>query len=349
MGEPAVTLTTDALLANPDLLPDDDDALSTLALEGKVEIAPPVKDEDLPKDPPKDPPETAAEGTPPASEAKPEEGKPPEGEPEGVLTDDGRHVIPNSVLKSARARADAAVAESERLQKELDDKNTAAPAPPVEQPPAQPEIDPKEALFQKRHGMPSEEYRDQFGDRMTDQFLVLAEEKIADNERITALETKQEATTLDKDTEAQTAMQEAIDNIPDLAKWQEEEPAKWAAAGTLDEEIQKEPEFKNATFQERFDEVTRRMGGTVPDRTAKPSGEGLSPKTVNDKVDEALKAAEKNQAPTTLSDFPAGNTPADQSEVQALERMSVTDVEGMFDGKTPKEIAEYVATNTELI
>jgi hypothetical protein len=138
-------------------------------------------------------------------------------------------------------------------------------------------------------------------------------------------------TTRDRTDEERIAdeVQQDIDSIPALAALQAkglaaetpEDRAKWRAALVTDEEVSKDPAWKNRSRQDRFQEVARILGlGTqVPE--PKP---GSSP-NADLAVRKAVQQAAGKAVPTSLSDMPSG-TPAGQSEQETLEGLSTDQI-----------------------
>lgn len=104
---------------------------------------------------------------------------------------------------------------------------------------------------------------------------------------------------------------EAIENNPILSHWKESDPDAWDEAIRQDEAIRYTPKWSKKSFDERFDEIVRRVQKIIPDATLPAK------KPTADDTKAAAKAKlEKAPArkPTTLSDVQGGADPTSEQE-----------------------------------
>ncbi len=269
-----------------------------------------------------------------AKEVKAEEKveKPEEGRPEGILARDGKSVIPFAVLANARERA----AEAERIAREQ--------AAEIERLKNQP------AKEEKPAELTNEELKALAEDSPTLAKLLQAqqEELQALRGQITELDKFARQQISDAQEDGNRAVQEAIDRNPVLVEWQNmEDPTYWNMAARLDATLRASPEYKEVSFDDRFDKVvalTKSVLG-IPDE---PKVEEVKEevKQPNDKELLALaeaKLAEKKAAmPVSLSQIPGGIPPA-QDERERVEQMSTAEIGSKLMGmKSLDDINAYL-------
>lgn len=164
---------------------------------------------------------------------------------DGVLTKDGKHVLPFEVLASTRARARDLAEANDRLQQELqalkDGKST-----PESQAAATAAVEDLE--------LTDEELRD-----LED--IIPAVGKMAKGFKAMQ-QTLQELQSAPPPATApapQVDAQALIDQRPLLARWQAKGGAIWNEAVSLDQQLQVDPEWALKSDGERFTEVQRRI------------------------------------------------------------------------------------------
>lgn len=255
-------------------------------------------------------------------------------EPQRVIkTRDGKHEIPYSVLESERQK-------NAELQRKLDELKQRQQALGDKAPEKKPDQDTGKSADKDDFDL--EAFREEFGDEA-------AEAEVKRRIKVEALEKRQvqlEAELAEnkkwrEDQEAksrQTAadqVNEAIDSIPTLRDWREKDDPMWHAAVALDQRLMDDPEFKDMSFQQRFEAVVQRLTGQKP----KPTEKDLE-KEVDTKL--AEQEAAGGSVPNSLSDIPGGvNT--DQSESDTLERMTPTQLESKLEKMSPDELDAYLA------
>ena len=109
----------------------------------------------------------------------------------------------------------------------------------------------------------------------------------------------------------------------------------WDAAVALDNRLMNDPAFKDVPIRERFETVVQRLTGKPSEKT-QPNLE----EDVEEKLAEKEKAA--RSAPNSLSDLPGG-VPSDQSDNDAVDRMSPAQLETKLTRMTPDEQEAFLA------
>lgn len=249
--------------------------------------------------------------------------------PQGILTKDGKHVIPYDVLQRAReaeARYRQRAEETERRLQEL------------------------EAQMQ---GQTSEQNAEEMGD-ITEQIDALGEDfpelkgvtsvlmrnLNAMQQRLNAYEQERWDQAQQEGHKRSMSIQEAIDNNPVLSDWQANNPEAWETAVLFDKQMRAMPEWQNKSFDERFSKVVEVVKAYRPEFMPK---EAPKPEAKVPSVKEVLDAAAKEnpKTPTTLSDLPGGMPPKDETG-----KMSTTQLYNKFMDMSQDEIDAWLARNT---
>jgi hypothetical protein len=142
-----------------------------------------------------------------------------------------------------------------------------------------------------------------------------------------------------KETEKLAAAKEAqaaIDSIPKLAHIQANDPAMFAEAVRIDQQLSGIAANKTLTLEQRFAKavsiVEAMFGEVVVGVPEEPSA------TV---VEKPLPAKAEPPIPNSLSDLPAGSPPV-HDPLAALAGQSTVSIMNHFNGKTPAQIADMV-------
>lgn len=265
----------------------------------------------------------------------------------GVATKDGKHVIPYSVLKSERERANRA----EQLVRETQERIAALEAAAKS----------GSQGAKDGEGARTEAAQPAAGELSSEDLEALKEDFPTVHKALVALQAKASAIEAGlkpvvesqrdaEQTAARTAyeqVQDAIDSVPKLAHIQAHDAAAFTMAKSLDATLRTDPAWADKPLSERFAkvvellEVTRgpiQLPGAKP--TA-PSAEELA-QAAKAKAD-AQARANRSAVPTSLSEFPAG-APAANSEREAVEQMSVHQLHAKFAGMTPEQMDAYLQT-----
>jgi hypothetical protein len=235
------------------------------------------------------PPAADSSAAPAAAETKTDEAV------DGVLTRDGKRVIPYDVLAEARKTSQAHAERAKQLeetQRVLQDRIAAMEAGKKDEQPA-PEVFSKDRIDAVREDMPEMAELMESQNRLARE---LAEAKSA----AAAVPAPQ------PDPDLKANIQAAIDDRPLLAKWQAKGGIAWQRAVELDKGLRSDPAWASKSIAEQFAHVERlvadELGVDVPAQAAAPAPAPIPAPT----------AAPKPNAPTvpvaeaphpTVSDF----------------------------------------------
>lgn len=235
--------------------------------------------------------------------------------PEGVMTKDGKRVIPYKVLEATRSSVSSLKEQLNKVQTELEQERQSKKST-------------AELLAAK--GIDLEAI--QKGDDVTEEMLaeideadegigkvvrhLMAREKML-SEKLDSLNTKSEPAANDDPPEVA-----AFKANPDLSNWIKNDQDRWDLACHYDDILQKLPEWKDKPPAERFAEAVKRTKTDFGDLAAEPNGKEnptqQKQKTATEKVDvdEALKNAE-TRPPSSLTDL-GQPTATEKSKTQQL-------------------------------
>lgn len=343
----------DEYLNNPDEMPTDEDSVEEFIRQmgDDTQDAPEADDDtdkDAPEDKAKEPEPDKDDADKDADKAKADDATKDDDKAEDELqkvikTRDGKHEIPYSVLEAERERTRKLNRELEELKAErqrIEEERK-------QQEKANTQDDPGQSSDKDTFDL--EAYREEFGDEaaeaekarreqlqeMRDTQKRLEKELESNRTWREQQEAKAKETAQQEEDRLQNEVNEAIDSIPELSKWMNDEDPMWDAAVALDNRLQKDPAFKDYTLKQRFETVVERLTGKQP-----------APKTkdLEKDVDEKLAAEEAaaRSAPNSLSDLPGG-MPADQAESDTLERMTPSQLEAKLAKMSQSEIDEYLS------
>jgi len=254
----------------------------------------------------------------------------------GVLSPDGKHVIPYGALKAARQEASEARRAAEELQAQLEALKAQMGTKPGD------EIDVDIDATQDATDDLSAKVK-QLGDDFPE-FGEFASKLLKQVETLTS-----EVTTLKAERQQQQQQQadtvrdrilEAIDSNPSLSLWRAEQPEMYDKAIAFDKVLRQEPEWAGKPYAERFAKVAELVQTTYP-QAKRPNAPAPKPENKQDldtRIDKALKDAGE-YAPQSLSHIPGGEAPsANDGKYQ-----SVTDLEAFFEKASPEQAEAYLA------
>lgn len=262
-----------------------------------------------------------------------------ESKPEGILAKDGKHIIPFAALSTARERADAA----ERL--------------------AQKQAEELLQLRAQVAGIATAQGADETGVLTDGELLAIAEDsptlaKILKaqqetiknlNESVQNLATHATQQIVNAETEAKSAVQEAIDANPTLAAWQNaEDQTRWDEAARLDKALRESPLWKDKPFDERFAKVVEITNATFGDvvkqvqEVKQPTVASPTEAEIRAAAEEKLAEKTKTALPVSLSHIPGGTPPA-VDEHQRVEQMSSVELGSKFLGMSKDQLDLYLA------
>jgi len=264
-----------------------------------------------------------SDGEAPAAEGEKKEGN----GIDGVMAKDGKHIIPYSVLESARdraARAEQLVADQAARIAAMEEKLKAGEA---------------ESGDKGQIDIPAEDL-----ELIEEEFPEFAKIIRAQAAQIDRLNKMVEAAVTDKTSDeadsVRSVVQEAIDAIPKLAYLQAADPEGFARAQQIDEILKSDPANKDLSLKDRFEKVVKMLEAARGEIKVPGSGEpaGKTGKAVED----ALSKADDRQTPSSLSEIPGGERPPG-SELERVEKMSPVELGLMFEKMTPEQQEEYLA------
>lgn len=266
---------------------------------------------------------------PPAAPAEADENA------KGVLSRDGKHVIPYDVLEAARARArqsderfqqqGAELAETKRLLEQYQKQINSAGLTPADLP---------------EKTQISQEQIKALGDDFPELAAVM--QQMVD--KISYLETRNapvvsKAQNDDKAAEAQAA----FNAIPALGQWQANDPDRWDQAVIIDERLQKDPAWKDRSPAERFAEVERRtkmaFGDPVQTEQSQPNNAELQKQA----ADKLAQAQAKAELPASPSDIGHGNNNAEKSQLEKFADANQLDIIRDMGKMTPQQIDKLLS------
>lgn len=279
--------------------------------------------------------------------AQDEQGK----EPDGVLTRDGKHVIPFSVLEQTRRR-------NQELEQELEQLRASSQQSDQDRARAQQDLDRAENRQQNvldKHDIDAgeiptkddgtydlESLREHYPSEVVDVLAATNQQMVALRRQVETLEQEREAQAQRERELAKQSIQESIDAIPELAEVQAEGGRRWNMAIAVDNDLRQDADWSQTSNRLRFQEVVHLMNGGRPRTPAEveaamqsadqQSTREPSPEDPRKRADERVQQqAGDRSPPPTHSDLPAGQRPA-QSGLERLEGMDATQLEKEFEG-----------------
>jgi gas vesicle protein len=256
--------------------------------------------------------------------------------PAGVLSADGKHIIPYPVLKGAREEADRVRQLNEELAAQVESLKAQLAQKPGDTVDVDLDTDgqDKTDALNERLKQLAEDFPE-FGEvakTLTSRITALQGE-------VNAFKNERQAEQHDVARRNQLTVREAIDNNPDLVLWEAEAPKAWDRAVKIDVELRQDPEWVGKPIQERFNEVVRLTRAYLPD-APKPiaSAAKETRSEIDQRVSQALKEA-GDFVPESLTHIPGGHAPA--SNDGRLD--NVIDMEAAFERMTPEQQDAYLA------
>lgn len=260
---------------------------------------------------------------------------------EGVATKDGKHIIPFSVLKSERdraARAETMLLEAQQqlanLQQQASASQTGAnngegarTTPAVEMPSDQ-------DLAELKEDFPS----------VYKAFTAVLAKTNAVADQLKPVEQSVRSAEADAERQTRTSVQDAIDATPKLAHIQATDAKAFELAKQFDAVLRSQDEWSDKSLSERFAKVVEMVEASrgpinLPSKSSPPSAEELKAQAQAAAAAAARKA--NTAAPTSLSEFPAGQAPA-TSEKEAAQNMTHQQLAEKFAAMTPEQMDAWV-------
>lgn len=237
-------------------------------------------------------------------------------EPEGILTADGKHVLPYDVLKAERQRAADLKREADELRQQLAAKSNAV----------------SDQSMTEFTGM-SEQDLIEMQEYFPEKYETLVKNLEASNQmrqKLAQIEAEEARRAQEEANQRVAKVQEAIDSNPLLSSWKDNDPVKWKAAIDVDAALLNDPETAKLSIAERLERVTKAVAQLYGIQTeAKPE-----PTPVK-KADE-IKVQAKKPPINSLSDLPGGEAP-EATELEKLENMSPVEIGALLATMSPEQ------------
>lgn len=269
------------------------------------------------------------------SEAKGES----EGEPSGqdeeerapIATKDGKHTIPYEVLEAARQReAD--------LKRQLDEANTRLSEADKQMSNAKANLERQGVDMDSAFADPDAITEKELAEIEEDYGRNSVELKLARGLFKSQQAQTQQAETVNQaqaevdDAEA-TAARSAFQNNSDLTNWQAKDPDRWDMALTIDQKLQADPKWQNATPADRFAEVAKRTKAAFGDAVAEQ-------KSVKQRAKEIIDNSDP-ETPSSLSDI--GQKPmTEKSTAERFENMSDEQIHDEISRMSESEYRQFL-------
>ncbi|RQS39770.1 hypothetical protein [Burkholderia sp. Bp8990] len=276
-----------------------------------------------------------------------------EEDPAGIATKDGKHVIPYAVLQTERERSRAATdalremtdrvtALEQALKAAANGANTGAAARAADAATAEASTTMSDADLEAL----KEDFPTVYKALMTSQQTVT---------RLEAALRQQEGFRQEVEAASQRSVEEtvqdAIDANPKLAFIQTNDPTAFTLAQQFDDTLKNSAAWANKPMSERFAKVIEMVESangaiSLPGSKPTPPEPAANAEDLKAKAQAAAAAAAKTakaDVPTSLSEFPVGEPPA-QDQKQTLENMSQTDLAAMLLKMSPAQQEAYFAS-----
>ncbi len=272
---------------------------------------------------------------------KTEQGQEPD--PDGVATKDGKHVIPYTVLKGERDRANRA----EQLATEMRERVAALEAMVQGSQGAKQGESARTEQSQTASDISPEDLEALKDDFPTVYKAVMASMAAAERlqSQLEPVKASVQSVEAERAQNATDEVQDAIDSIPKLAHIQATNADAFDLAKQLDKTLREQPAWQDKSLAQRFAKVTEMVEATLG-AIEIPGSSQSTPQLSADDLKRAAQAKAQATAkasssvPTSLSDFPAGQAAA-QDEREAAEQLNVLQLAEKFSGMTPEQMDAY--------
>lgn len=244
-------------------------------------------------------------------------------EPEGILTADGKHVLPYDVLKAERQRAADLKREADELRQQLAAKSNAV----------------SDQSMSEFTGM-SEQDLVEMQEYFPEKYETLVKNLEASNQmrqKLAQIEAEEARRAQEEANQRVAKVQEAIDSNPLLSSWKDNDPVKWKAAIDVDAALLNDPETAKLSIAERLERVTKAVAqlyGIQAEAKTEPE-----PTPV--KKAEEIKVQTKKPPINSLSDLPGGEAP-EATELEKLESTSPVEIGALLATMSPEQRQAYI-------
>ena len=263
----------------------------------------------------------------------------PDAEPEGVATKDGKNIIPYSVLRSTRDRAERAeemLKEAQARLAAMEERNNGSQgAKSGEHARTDPE---PQSSIESLSEADLEGLRGDFPEvHKVLKAMMATAQKI--ESRIAPVENKVAAVENERQRSLAETVQEAIDAVPQLAHFQAHDPAAFALAQQFDAVLREQEAWAGKPLSERFAKVVEMVDSAAGRPAAVAAPAPAAPKPQEAPAEKRVSVA-KPAVPASLSDFRSG-APAAQDEREAIENMTHQQIAAKFAGMTADQMDAY--------
>lgn len=268
-----------------------------------------------------------------------------EPDPAGVGTKDGKHIIPYTVLKSERERANRA----EELVKEAQQRVAAL----EEQLKAGQGANNGESARTEPKAPNVNDLSPDDLEALKEDFPTVYKAVMASLATAAALEAKlkpvEQAVNDDAQERARTVtenVQDAIDSVPKLAHIQASDAKAFELAKTFDAALRQQDAWADKPLAERFAKVIEMVEATqgaiaLPGAKPAPQIDAAALKAAAQATAAKAAKAGRTDVPTSLSEFAAG-TPAAQDELEAATQMTHQQLAEKMSTMTPEQMDAYL-------
>lgn len=273
-------------------------------------------------------------------------------EPEGVATKDGKNIIPYSVLRSEREKS----ARAQQLL--LDSENRVADLQAQLRNATDPGTKTGDTVRADDQNQSYDESSDEDLAQLKEDFPTVYKALMAQKAMTAKLESKlepveQSVNNIQQDRENSTAqdVQAAIDSVPKLAHIQATNEEAFELAKQFDQTLRNQSFWADKPLAQRFEKVAEMvessLGITIDIPAAKNKTNSMSADEIANaaraKAESTAKASKSSSVPNSLSDFPAGQSAA-ENESSAVEQMNHAQISEKLWGMTPEEQKKFYAS-----
>lgn len=245
---------------------------------------------------------------------------------DGILSKNGKHVIPYDVLEAERQQKMEAQRTADQLKAEIER---------LKQNPAGSTTQDSLSVF---NGM-SEEELSELQEYFPAQYEAIKSQQAAlleANKKLSTFEQQEAAKRADLEAEAAKTAQQEIDNNPLLSHWQRNNPEIFRECCEMDDKIRSNPANAELSLTERFDRVAKYMATVYGNPIA-----GMGERSQQPGTKTPAKEAADPMPLYSLSDLPTGEAP-EASERQRLEDADPTEIANRLMGMSEDQRAAFL-------
>ena len=322
-----MTKTIEHYLANPEDLPTDMAEIEALmGGEAGDETEPESGSEEAKED------VTPAPSSPAEDDAGGEQD--PAETPAPIASKDGKHTIPYAVLATEREKRLAA----ERMQQELMQRLSDIEAKMAQ---GQNVTNETQEVQELLDGEDTQEMLADFPAlKPVVEYTKRLEKQVEEfRDRFSKVEQLEMQRLQEQALKAQEDVRREIDANPMLRFWEQQDPERWEAAVTADDQLKQLPINKSLSMRERFEKVVS-VVEAIYGATELPADYAPASKPKAAKTTEKVEVAPLK--PRTLGEIPGGTAPK-ADDLEELLEQSAAHIAGKLDRMTPDQISGLLA------